>query len=613
MSDLARVIRDNAGGVRKYLILDCCFSARAFKDFQSTAKEVMLAKTGEILSPSTGTTMLCSSSAQNVSKAPEGATYTMFSGALLRALREGMPRVNRRISMAQLGRQVGTLIREQYSDEAVRPEVLSPDQREDELKDLPLFPNAALKMQNFDCTITVLDRETVALECKNEQGRPERIEGKLGDPIAMLTVQRLHQWINLGLALEQDQTWRTSFSESTDGSLKLRSIDDMRVLGMSLFRVLFGDDKLRDSFCRVYSRFQTAVADKTNPGLRMRLRLAFRRQAEEVARLPWEFLFVPEADQSPFDRSFFAGRRSELVFTRHALTAARAVQLKSEPLRILVAVYTPGSESGIGPIELEGFLAKLRAIPNTQVSVVQDASLAMLGKKLENETPHVFHFIGYGTKDERGGLTFVGRQEDPENRAYETQEKTALPQRGDEVFTLFSYDAKPGMVFLHGCKTSGNPLDAFQRQEGLKKCALELVSLGIATVVTMQFAIANEEVGDFAVAAYAELAKGNGPDEAVMAGRIALGQIFPKWSHPRFGAPLVLLQNDDPLVSPPAVPETTRDKTEATKGERELAPAGGSAVGAAAPRPGTAETPSESAPASAPRDRTSGDSSFQSR
>ncbi|HKW02424.1 MAG TPA: CHAT domain-containing protein [Vicinamibacterales bacterium] len=602
MNDLATMIRDNTGGkIRKYLILDCCFAARAFKEFQSTAKDVMLAKTGEILTPSTGTTMLCSSSAQKTSTAPEGAAYTMFSGALLQALRDGMPRVNRRISMAQLGQQVAELIKRQYSEKAVRPEVLSPDQPEDTVQDVPLFPNPALKLRNFDCTITVIDNLTLSLECVNEQGKPERVEGRLADPLALLTVQRLHEWINMGLALEQEKTWRGNYKT-----------DDLKVLGANLFRALFGDEKVRKSFCGLYERFQTAAAVRKTPGFRMRLRLTFPRAADDVARLPWEFLFVPDGERGPLDTSFFGGRRSDLLFTRYVPPSADIAAPKVEKLRILVAIYTPNGESGIGAVEQESLLAKLRRIPNTDVTVLEDVSIRKLGSTLEDLTPHVLHFVGYGSRDDRGGLTFVGQPDDPEARVYLPDDKIAQPLTGDDVLSLFSYDAKPGVVFLHGCKTPGNPADGVKRQEGLKKCARDLSAARIPSVMTMQFALSHDEIGDFAAAVYKDLARGVGPDEAVQSGRVALGQIFPRWTHPRFGAPLVYLQNDEPLVLPPPTEPGTTEKS-ARKDDREPAPAGGGGASTVGPRAGVTETPAEVAPAPAPKDQEATSSSFKGR
>jgi hypothetical protein len=212
--DLANSIKNHAGGLRQFLILDCCFAATAFKAFQQgggvAEVEVMRAQTQEVLPPARGTSLLCSSSARTTSRAPEGARYTMFSGALLEVLHSGIPNLGS-ISLAQLGEQIRSRIRHHYGGEGVRPEVLSPDQREDDLKDVPLFPNAweiQRKRQNFDCNVTIHDDETVSVDYTDEKGEEVHAEGRLNcDAFARLTVKRLSEWINIGIRLDQDKLW----------------------------------------------------------------------------------------------------------------------------------------------------------------------------------------------------------------------------------------------------------------------------------------------------------------------------------------------------------------------------------------------------------------------
>jgi uncharacterized caspase-like protein len=97
ISLLAETLRLQAGGLRKYLILDCCFSAAAYKEFQSTGPlEVIRQRTEGELTPQEGqarrgTALLCASGPREPAMAPVDLPYTMFSGALLDVLREGDP------------------------------------------------------------------------------------------------------------------------------------------------------------------------------------------------------------------------------------------------------------------------------------------------------------------------------------------------------------------------------------------------------------------------------------------------------------------------------------------------------------------------------------------
>src|SRR5271157_11640 len=68
-SDLASVIKAHARFLRKFLILDCCFSAAAYKEFQSGPLEAGRVKLLAEL-PQKGTTLLASASAHDPSLAP---------------------------------------------------------------------------------------------------------------------------------------------------------------------------------------------------------------------------------------------------------------------------------------------------------------------------------------------------------------------------------------------------------------------------------------------------------------------------------------------------------------------------------------------------------------
>jgi hypothetical protein len=174
MADLASTIKNNARGLRRFVILDCCFSAAAFKEFQTATLTAAVERTLESF-PKEGTTLLCSSNARSVSIAPTGAKYTMFSGALLHVLRNGVPKVETPLSMEQVAAYSKDFIRDQYPDEAVRPEIHSPDIRVEDVAHLPLFPNAATRPRKMKDQIDALAKEFGRL-----QSRVDELKEKLG-------------------------------------------------------------------------------------------------------------------------------------------------------------------------------------------------------------------------------------------------------------------------------------------------------------------------------------------------------------------------------------------------------------------------------------------------
>jgi len=141
-SQLASIIKASARHVRKFLIFDCCFSAAAYKEFQSGPLQAEVVKLLQEF-PNTGTALLCSASANETSRAPETLSRTMFSDALLRVLDEGHTMAGSRLSLSEIGGLIRTDLRERYRSDWVRPEVHSPDQREGDVARVPLFPNKA--------------------------------------------------------------------------------------------------------------------------------------------------------------------------------------------------------------------------------------------------------------------------------------------------------------------------------------------------------------------------------------------------------------------------------------------------------------------------------------
>lgn len=122
MTDFARTITREAKTLRRYLILNCCFAESAHSIFQSEGGDPANAAHMKALFdfPERGTALLCSSSARDVSIAPKGQQFTMFSGALLDVLATGDDGVAAPLSLVDLGKRVERLIIARYADSAVK-------------------------------------------------------------------------------------------------------------------------------------------------------------------------------------------------------------------------------------------------------------------------------------------------------------------------------------------------------------------------------------------------------------------------------------------------------------------------------------------------------------
>jgi len=156
--DLAHALKEIARPLRRYIILDCCFAASAVGEFQSgPVTQVVRQRTLDAF-PGKGTALLCAASAKAPARTPEASQYTMFGGALLDVLKRGDPEFGPALSLEDLGSLLVRRLRDTYLDEAVRPEVHSPDQREGDIADLPLFPNMALKPRTLDARVASVEQ-----------------------------------------------------------------------------------------------------------------------------------------------------------------------------------------------------------------------------------------------------------------------------------------------------------------------------------------------------------------------------------------------------------------------------------------------------------------------
>ena len=98
--------------------------------------------------PHKGTALLCATNRDDPARAPSKAEYTMFSGAVIDALQNPTaPTAGYRLSLRQLRDLAYHVIRDRYPDDAVRPEVHSPDQKEGDIAGIRLFPARPAALQ----------------------------------------------------------------------------------------------------------------------------------------------------------------------------------------------------------------------------------------------------------------------------------------------------------------------------------------------------------------------------------------------------------------------------------------------------------------------------------
>jgi hypothetical protein len=146
---LAEVLREKARQTRRYLFLDCCFAAAAFRAFQGGPDQTAITKTLDAFHvqakssgfPRKGTVLLCSSDQKTPSLLLPDESCTMFSHALLDVLRNGDRHRPPQLSLRDLKELTEDRLVALPEKNAPRPGLYSPDQSEGDAANVPFFPN----------------------------------------------------------------------------------------------------------------------------------------------------------------------------------------------------------------------------------------------------------------------------------------------------------------------------------------------------------------------------------------------------------------------------------------------------------------------------------------
>jgi hypothetical protein len=344
--------------------------------------------------------------------------------------------------------------------------------------------------------------------------------------------------------LFNDELFRMTLTRLADwvAQNERSSRGDLELLGRYLYRLIF-NDLVGKAFETSYEYFEE-VRDEAKADdrvTRLRLRLVFEPEAEELAAYPWEFIFMPR----PKNGFFLSGEKIELILTRFVGAAEEDLGLSpdEEPLKILVASANPSERAfDIGDLRemLEGSIGKLK---NVRLRWKEQPRYKDLTREIEEFKPHIFHFIGHG---EAGKLALIRPDDEIVAEAANTGTQIDSHWIDSDTFSEMFAEYKPRLIFLHACKgaaTFKTTLNAFTSM------ARELAYSDIPAVVGMQYEIADTDATTFASVCYRELAAGRAIDEAVTAGRRELGRFSPQaWGDRRFGTPLVYLQASLPII-----------------------------------------------------------------
>jgi CHAT domain len=365
--------------------------------------------------------------------------------------------------------------------------------------------------------ITVVNREKI------RYSRPNRMNGECAvamDRLAERTIRILGEYLS-------------------DGSMDTR--EQLTVLGTHLFRALF-DQKLRSSFSSDLQRV------KKDPNTGLRLILEFLPDAKELAKLPWEYIYFPDADaqeEEDWGAGFFiaAEPESRLVLARHVPLRIDDLAPAQQPLKILAVVSQPTEfsegEQELGEVISEPVVRAIEKLKTDNPEAIETELLYQptkrtLKEKVAEFEPHVVHFIGHGKYDQEKGGSLAFVRDDGKRLVWINDQD--LPD---------CFIPKPRLIFLHACW--GAQTASYEAFRGV---GLTLAYSQIPAVVAMQYPVENAVANAFAVRFYQSLAEGRPIDAAVQDGRKELAEHLEDKSYDdrAFGVPVVFLQTPEEII-----------------------------------------------------------------
>ncbi len=209
--------------------------------------------------------------------------------------------------------------------------------------------------------------------------------------------------------------------------------EEAKKFGGKLFEAVFSRDVW------VCLRRSMEVAQRQDAGLRIRLQLT--RDAQDLADLPWEYLYDRELNR-------FLALSTDTPVTRYlALPEPPRPLTVQPPLRVLVMISSPTDYPALDVERewavLQEALADVQRDGLVVAERLERPSLAALQRRLRRGQYHVFHFIGHGAFDEatQDGVLLL---EDDDRRGHVVS--------GQELGTLL-HDHRPlRLAIVNACE-----------------------------------------------------------------------------------------------------------------------------------------------------------------
>ncbi|MFK7802507.1 MAG: CHAT domain-containing protein [Anaerolineae bacterium] len=282
---------------------------------------------------------------------------------------------------------------------------------------------------------------------------------------------------------------------------------DLVAFGQELASYLIPEEKFneRSSVRSLLTDNRKAAEAEENGGMRLRLKLGY-----ELAKLPWEFLYLPPPGGSGGVDGFLALDGRVSIVRHESLDSAKHKPAPTGKIKILAAF---ASAEGAAELDLDQEQKNLEdAIDGTKylsADMLQDAEFSEMGEALLSKDIGIFHFAGHGDIQETMGAS-PGETIATATLGFDDAWIKA------EQFAISLRDSGVRLAMIGACNSG--------RREGKNPwagIATMLVKTGIPAVVANQFKILDKTAIAFSKLFYKALVAGMSIEEAVSAGRKA--------------------------------------------------------------------------------------------
>jgi hypothetical protein len=163
---------------RIYFVVDACFSGAMIESMLTTTLDRTVREHLTLDMPQRGWSVPTASSKDKVARAPDGATYTMFTGALAHVIESGVGGAGVRFNLYDLCEEVRRHVKDRWQLRAVEPQCFAPRQDDGDVGRLPIFRNqrragTAVKNGGERHLDPIPPRKTTAASVRGHQSHDE--------------------------------------------------------------------------------------------------------------------------------------------------------------------------------------------------------------------------------------------------------------------------------------------------------------------------------------------------------------------------------------------------------------------------------------------------------